>query len=168
MLSKRIAIAHAVQSVAAWPLLLHRHYTRREIVAAIGFVRAGAKGSIPQGGILKLADERRELLFVTLDKSGRSSSPSTRYRDYAISPVLFHWETQSSASVARESRRRYIESATNGWTFYLFVRTDPDATYAFLGPVRYEKHEGDRPIAITWRLETPMPAGLAERFKTLG
>jgi superfamily II DNA or RNA helicase/HKD family nuclease len=168
VLSERLSIARAVQPVAEWPLLLHRHYSRREIVAAIGFVRAGAKGSIPQGGILKLADERRELLFVTLDKSGKSFSPSTRYRDYAISTDLFHWETQSSASVARESGRRYIESATNGWTFYLFVRTDPEATYAFLGPVKYDKHAGDRPIAITWRIETPMPAGLAERFKTLG
>ena len=109
----------------------------------------------------------RELLFVTLDKSARRFSPEVRYRDYAISPERFHWETQNVASVSRPSGRRYIESPGNGWTFFLFVRTDPDAAYAFLGPVVYESHMGDRPIAITWRLEHPMPAALFDAYATL-
>ena len=29
--------------------------------------------------------------------------------------------------------------------------------YLFLGRATHVNHEGDRPIAITWRLETPMP-----------
>jgi hypothetical protein len=88
-----------------------------------------------QGGILQLKDVKRELLFVTLDKSGKDFSPTTRYRDYAISPELFHWETQGAASVSRPTGRRYLDSHTNGWSFYLFVRTDPEATFAFLGAV---------------------------------
>jgi len=121
---------------------------------------------IPQGGVLKI-DGNRELLFVTLDKSGKDFSPTTRYRDYAISPELFHWETQAAASVTRPSGKRYVESATNGWQFFLFVRTDPEAPYAFLGPIRYESHAGDRPIAITWRLVSPLTARLYERYATL-
>src|SRR5437764_15457871 len=39
---------------------------------------------------------------------------------------------QAAASVTRPSGRRYIESVTTGWTFFLFVRPDPDATFAFL------------------------------------
>lgn len=128
---------------------------------------AGEKKISLQAGILQLKEQRRELLFVTLDKSGKSFSPTTRYRDYAISPSLFHWESQATASVTRDSGRRYLESATNGWSFYLFVRTDPEAAFAFLGPVRYEAHTGDRPIAITWRLDWPMPAALYERYATL-
>ena len=93
--------------------------------------------------------------------------PPTRYRDYASSPELFHWETQAAASVTRPSGRRYIESATTGWAFFLFVRPDPDSTFAFLGPITYESHTGDRPIAITWRLATPMPAVLYDRYATL-
>ena len=107
------------------------------------------------------------MLFVTLDKSGKEFSPTTRYRDYAISPELFHWETQAAASVSRPSGRRYIDSASNGWTFFLFVRTDPEAAFAFLGPVRYESHAGDRPIAVTWRVATPMAAALYETYATL-
>ena len=130
-------------------------------------MKPGDKGKLPQGGILKLEEEQREILLVTLDKSDRSFSPSTRYRDYAISPSFFHWETQSWASVSRPSGRRYVESAENGWTFHLFIRTDPEAAYAYAGPAGYVQHEGDRPIAITWRLEHALPAVLYQRYATL-
>ena len=111
-----------------WPLALHRHYERREIVAAVGDLTPGEKIGVPQGGILKLAATKRELLFVTLDKSGGDFSATTRYRDYAISRELFHWETQGVASVASATGRRYIESGKNGWRFFLFVRSTPEET----------------------------------------
>ena len=167
VLEDRAALAEETYPAPEWPLALHRHYGRREILAAVGFVKPGERGVTPQSGVLKLDEAKRELLFVTLDKSGRGFSPTTRYRDFAISPQMFHWETQGVASVSRPSGRRYLESAENGWSFFLFVRTDPDAAYAFLGRVRYESHAGDRPIAIMWRLEHAMPAGLFERYATL-
>lgn len=166
VLSSRVPLPEDVFPVAEWPLALHRHYTRFEIAAAVGYKRAGDKAGVPQAGILKVHGQR-ELLFITLDKSGKSFSPTTRYRDYAISPQLFHWETQSVASVHGESGRRYIQSPANGWRFFLFVRTDPDAPYAFCGPAVYQSHEGDRPIAITWRLEHTLAAGLYQRYATL-
>lgn len=167
VLSARVPFVSDVTPVAEWGLALHRHYARREIMAAIGFVKVGDKGVIPQGGILKIEKEKRELLFVTLDKSAKSFSPSTHYRDYAISPSLFHWESQSSASHTRPSGKRYTESATNGWTFHLFVRTDTNASYAYLGPARLKSWEGDRPLAITWALEHALPAALFQRFSDL-
>jgi superfamily II DNA or RNA helicase/HKD family nuclease len=169
VLSERISVAQEVYPVGEWPLALHQRYSRREIVAAVGFVKPGQKGRTPQGGILKLDDEQRELLFVTLDKSGKSFSPNTRYRDYAISPTSFHWETQAAASVSRPSGQRYVDSPANGWRFFLFVREEPDAPdeYAFLGEARLVSAEGDRPIGITWELVNAMPARLFERFATL-
>ena len=47
------------------------------------------------------------------------------------------------------------------------MRTDPDAPYSFCGAGVYQSHEGDRPIAVTWRLETALPAGLYQRYATL-
>ena len=44
------------------------------------YVEAGRKSINIQGGILQL-DDKRELLFVTLDKSSNDYSPTTRYRD---------------------------------------------------------------------------------------
>ena len=61
-----------------------------------------------------------------------------------------------------------MESPGNGWSFYLIVRTDPEAPYAFCGQGVYQSHEGDRPIAVTWRLESALPAGLYQRYATLG
>jgi superfamily II DNA or RNA helicase/HKD family nuclease len=173
VLEDRVALAEQRQPVPAWPLALHRHYTRREIAAAVGFTRPGKKGVALQAGVLKLpaadGEPHRELLFVTLDKSGKAFSPTTRYRDYAVSPQLFHWETQSAASVTRPSGRRYLEgaNAAEPWQFYLFVRPDPEAAYAFLGRVHYQSHSGDRPIAILWRLEHAMPGALYDRYATL-
>lgn len=166
VLEDRVALPQDIYPVPDWPLALHRHYTRQEIAAAVGYAKPGAKGGVPQAGILKV-DGQRELLFITLDKSAKSFSPTTRYRDYAISPALFHWETQGVASVHKESGKRYVESPGNGWSFYLFVRTDPEAPYAFCGQGVFQSHEGDRPITVTWRLENALPAGLYQRYATL-
>jgi hypothetical protein len=35
--------------------------------------------------------------------------------------------------------------------------TREHSPYVFLGPADYVSHEGDRPMAITWRLRQPMP-----------
>ena len=84
------------------------------------------------------------------------------YRDFALSPELFHWESQSTTSSGSPTGQRYLHHRTNGSHILLFVReaktnslgTSP---YLFLGPADYVAHEGDRPIAITWRLRRPMP-----------
>lgn len=156
VLDGQIPFANDIYPVAEWPLALHRHYTRREIMVAVGDANEGETGSEPQGGVMMLKEEKRELLFITLDKSGKSFSPSTRYRDYAMSPKLFHWESQSAASVHRTGKR-YIESPGNGWTFHLFVRLNPDVTaFRYLGPATMKSWEGDKPIAIVWELEHAM------------
>ena len=43
---------------------------------------------------------RCNLLFITLRKSEALFSPSTRYRDLALGPALFHWESQSTTTTA--------------------------------------------------------------------
>jgi superfamily II DNA or RNA helicase/HKD family nuclease len=165
VLEERVPLPLDEYPVPDWPLALHRHYELREILAAVSFVLPEQKKKVPQGGILRLPAQRRELLFVTLDKSGSDFSPTTRYRDYALSRDRFHWETQAAASVTRPSGRRYIDSSE--WTFHLFVRPAPGTAYASLGPATYESHSGDRPVAITWRLAHPMPASLFDRYATL-
>ncbi len=167
VLDDRVSVSSAIYPESAWPLALHHHYTRREILTAVRVLSPGQKKYVVQSGILKLESPRAELLFVTLDKSGTEFSPTTRYRDYAISRDLFHWETQGAASTRRPSGRRYIDSPTSGFSFHLFVRSTPDDVYAYLGPVTYVSHAGDRPIAITWRLTHPMPASLFETYATL-
>jgi superfamily II DNA or RNA helicase len=171
LLHDRIGLANEIYPTPDWPLALHRHYSRREIMTAVGINAPGNKTNTPQGGIRMLPNPNglggNEILLVTLDKSDQSFTATTRYRDYAISPTLFHWETQGAAAVDRASGRRYLDSPGNGWRFHLFVRSHTDARYAYLGPAELVSHEGSRPIAITWRLTTPMPASLFDRFASL-
>ena len=115
-------------------------------------------------GVLKTTVNGRtvDAFFITLNKSEAKYSPSTMYRDYPISPQLFHWESQSTTSVASETGRRYIEG---GSTVILFVRRERNnefgtAPYTYLGDATYVSHTGDRPVAITWKLANPMPPDL--------
>ena len=104
---------------------------------------------------------------MTLVKEEKHFSPSTRYRDYAISPRLFHWQSQSATGPESMAGRRYVEQATNGNRFLLFVRKHQGDEFHFLGPVQYVSHEGSRPMSITWRLQHAMPAALYQQFATL-
>lgn len=167
ILADRVALAGDLRPVPEWPLVLHRHYIRREILAACGYWNESRK--VPQQqGVLRLKDERRELLFVTLDKSDRGFSPSTRYRDYAISRDRFHWETQNKVAAASDTARRYAEhDGPGGHEIYLFVQTRKDAPFAFLGRVRFARMQGSLPVQIVWRLDHPMPATLFDEYKTL-
>ena len=103
----------------------------------------------------------------TLDKTTKRFSPTTQYHDYAISPTLFHWQSQSTTSDTSPTGLRYIEQAKNGARFLLFVRATQDDQYRFLGPLTYLEHKGSRPISITWRLQAPIPAGLFQDYATL-
>ena len=103
--------AHAIESpriVPEWPLHIHRRYDRREVQTACGDMTPQRRRSHREG-VLRLADAKTELFFVTLDKSEGGFSPTTSYRDYAISRDLFHWETQNSAAEDTPTGRRYIE-----------------------------------------------------------
>jgi hypothetical protein len=151
---------------SAWPLEVHRHYGRREALAAVGWWTETARPESREG-VVRLPNDRAELFFVTLDKSEERFSPTTSYEDYAVSPELFHWQSQSVTSADSESGRRYREQSTNGWRFLLFVRPTVRDVYTYLGTVRYVSHRGSRPVSITWRLETPIPGRFLTAFTRL-
>ena len=47
----------------------------------------------------------------------------------------------------------------------LFGRLRPDdRAFWFLGPATYVRHQGERPMAITWRLQFPLPGDLFAQF----
>jgi superfamily II DNA or RNA helicase/HKD family nuclease len=147
------------------PLRVHARYTREEAVAALDYVDlAGRKPNSFREGVLFSAEANADAFFVTLNKSEADYSPTTMYRDYAISPSLFHWESQSSTSVASKTGQRYLHHESRGTHVLLFVREakltefGSGAPYLFLGEATYREHRGERPIAITWELRTPMPA----------
>lgn len=63
-----------------------------------------------------------DLFFVTLEKTEEKYSPTTMYRDYAVSPELFHWESQSVTSQASPTGQRHINHRQRDSNILLFVR----------------------------------------------
>ena len=147
------------------PLCLHAAYGVREVLTAVGWLTATRRAPF-QAGVLPLADRKTELLFVTLDKRA-GYHDRIAYHDYAISTERFHWQTQNSAGPDTPGGRRYLDSATNGWQFQLFVRPRKGEPYRACGPVALQSAEGDRPMSIVWRLLTPLPARLFREYSVL-
>ena len=146
------------------PLRVHARYTRVEILAAFG-VGKGARVDAWQTGVYWAPDAKADLLAFTLDKSGGGFSPTTRYQDYAISPSLVHWQSQSVTRAESDTGRRYREHARRGSSIVLFARLDQDdRAFWFVGPARYVSHEGERPMSIRWRLAHELPGDLFAQF----
>ncbi len=147
------------------PLQVHGSYTRLEILAALG-VRAD-KALVPswQSGVQWVDESRCDVFAFTLDKANGNFSPTTRYRDYALNRDLIHWESQSVTRADSETGRRYQEHVSRGSHVLLFARhRQSDRAFHFLGPARYVSHRSERPMAVTWRLEHPLPGDLFASF----
>ena len=146
-------------------LRVHARYQREEILAALGHASLARVPATFREGVLRSTEWNCDAFLITLKKADTDFSPTTMYRDYAISPDLFHWESQSTTSVDSPTGQRYLTHRDRGSSILLFVRdgktnemgTEP---YMFLGSADYVSHTGDRPIAITWKLERPMPFDL--------
>ena len=107
---------------------------------------------------------------ITLRTSEALFSPTTRTNDYAISPHEFHWESQSLTRETSPTGQRYIHHAERGSRVLLYrsaeafgyVREENrrgGVTMPFLclGIADYVSHEGERPMAIRWRLQRAIP-----------
>jgi superfamily II DNA or RNA helicase len=146
-------------------LELHSKYSRDEIMAAFNDIRKG-KLYLPREGVFYHKETKCNLLFVTLNKSEKDYSPSTMYRDYAISNTLFHWQTQSNTKPTTKKGIRHLEHKEKGITPLLFIRnqrnderreTEP---YFFVGPVKLNRWDGSQPMNIVWKVEEPLPADI--------
>lgn len=159
---------HASEEPAApnCPLFLHRQYMRDEVLVALGRSKdVGSRHS--QTGCFPIKDQNTELFFVTLDKSAKAFSPTTRYEDFAVSRTRFHWQSQSTTTPASAKGQHYIRQQQNQARFLLFVRTRPDEPFLYLGPLRFVSFTGSRPMSIYWDLERPMPAWFFELAASL-
>lgn len=153
---RTVALGGTLTSV---PLQIHARYQREEILAALGYASLQRKPNSFREGVLYASELNVDAFFVNLRKSEAEFSPTTMYRDYPISPTLFHWESQSGTRIASPTGQRYLNGTS---TVLLFVRESKEddfgtSPYLFLGPARYVTHQGEKPIAITWKLDHAMP-----------
>ncbi len=146
------------------PLQVHARYSRLEILAAFG-VGDGARVAAWQTGVRWVPEARADLLAFTLDKTEGAFSPTTRYRDYAVSRELIHWESQSVTRADSPTGKRYVEHVQLGSDVFLFCRMrQSDRAFWFLGPATYVEHTGERPMALVWKLHYRLPGDLFAAF----
>ncbi|MFE1793470.1 DUF3427 domain-containing protein [Streptomyces sp. NPDC059525] len=151
---------------ATLPLAVHASYSREEILPALGqsAIGAGIMPGIFREGVTWCEDIQTDALLITLEKDEKDFSPQTRYKDYAMNEVLFHWESQNRTSESSPTGMRYQNHVENGSHVLLFVRrfksTDIGGPQAWmlLGPADYVRHSGSKPMAIEWNLHHEMPA----------
>jgi len=185
-LRKQIAFRSEVSQLLAWnldhtrrptspllgahsgvPLALHAEYSREEILPALQAAELG--GFVPgnfREGVKWCEATNTDALMVTLTKDEKDFSPTTRYHDYALSPTLFHWESQNSTSPTSGVGLRYRQHRERGSHVLLFVRrfknTDSGGPqpWTLLGSVDFQSYEGSKPMAVVWQVRTPIPADI--------
>ena len=152
------------------PLDLHCTYTRDQLLVAMDFM----KPATVREGVKWLPEKQLDVFFVTLNKADKDYSPTTMYNDYSINESLFHWQSQSTTADNSPTGQRYIHHAERGSKVLLFVRefrsdrvTGGAEAYTYLGTASYVKHEGSRPMNITWHLDSPIPAKFLKKTNKL-
>jgi superfamily II DNA or RNA helicase/HKD family nuclease len=141
--------------LADLPLQVHARYSREEILAGLGHASLDKVPSTFREGVKYIPERNIDALFVTLTKTEETFSPTTMYKDYPIGRDQFHWESQSTTTLASPTGQRYVNNTS---TVLLFVRETKNydlgtRPYVFLGRARSISHTGERPVAITWQID---------------
>ena len=155
-----------------FPLHIHGRYNRDQILSALRLHKFDYKKPSREG-IINAPDLNTEALFVTLSKNDEMYSPTTMYKDYALSPFMFNWESQNRAAPDNASGLSYINHKKTEKKILLFVRESNNdlngytVSFVFLGPVEIDNYHGARPMSIEWKLSEPIPEYLLIESKKL-
>nr|WP_221301841.1 DEAD/DEAH box helicase [Texcoconibacillus texcoconensis] len=159
---KTLEIAHDFDF--STPLTVHSTYSKEQIMAAFDYFNEEECPAFREG-VKHFKDKKIDTFFITLNKSEKDFSPSTRYEDYAINERLFHWQSQSTLTESSPTAQRYIHHKENDHKIALFVReykkeNGYTAPFTFLGTCEYVRHYGEKPISFEWKLNEEMPPSL--------
>jgi hypothetical protein len=142
------------------PLAIHGSYTRLQALAAFGWQSCWS--GVPREGLFWLPTHSSSIMFVTLDKDSEGFTERTRYRDYAVSPSVFHWQSPAATYVESEVGQRILRAKQGLGTMWLFVRQGQkdefgSSPFCFMGAFRPTELQGERPISVTGELAVPLP-----------
>jgi len=154
-------------ALAHLPVLSHATYRRDELLAGLDYANATRSTAGHVSGVAWCEPTAVDALLINLRKDERAFTPTTMYRDYALSPRLFHWESQNATSPESPTGRRYVEHEAVGSHVVLFTREAPKGEvgtppFLCLGTATYKEHRGERPMAITWKLHRRMTADVVQ------
>lgn len=141
------------------PFALHARYTRDEIVAPF---RENPRSM--RQGTFRVEDFDLDVHLITLKKTERDFSPTTRYNDWFEAPDILHWESQSGTTQRSRTGKRLIH---NQGRHLVFVREEKGDPFLCIGFVREVLgFHSERPISLKWRLEHLVPDHLYVRLRS--
>jgi len=144
---------------------LHKPLTREEIPPLFNL---RFNTGLWQSGHVCPKGHSDQFLLVTLNKQGKLKEH--QYHDYFIDCDHFHWQSQNSTSTNVARGQAIINHQKNGSRVHLFVRRlklqgGKGAPFFYCGSVSYKSYEGEKPMSVTWLLDTSLPDYLLEEFK---
>jgi superfamily II DNA or RNA helicase/HKD family nuclease/diadenosine tetraphosphate (Ap4A) HIT family hydrolase len=149
-------------TVAADGARVGRAYSREQIPGLFGLSFSPMQWN--QGFI---PTPKHVFLLVTLDKSNMAEAH--RYQDHFEAADHFAWQSQNRTR--QQSRHGQIirHHAEQGITVHLFVRKQSKvgqraAPFTYCGEVEFVSWEGEKPISVQWRLQTPLSTRLLTDF----
>jgi len=152
-------------------LRLHAAYGSSEIKSLFGLASLEKSGSTGVG-VFHVKDRKTYIHLVTFRKEDKDFAPTTRYKDYPISPSILHWESQANTTQSSGTGMNYINYKDRGYTILFFARLEKKVNnetcpFIYLGPASdLKSYQGNRPISMIWELEQAMPAQLFEEART--
>jgi superfamily II DNA or RNA helicase len=141
---------------------LHSQYSRDEIVA----IFRDNPESMRQGTFY-VKELELDVHLVTLRKSEREFSPTTRYQDYFEANDLLHWESQSGTTVSSATGQRLVHGIGRHLFFVREQKADDGRTSSFmcLGFAKPIFSESEKPIKLLWKLDHLVPDHVYVRFR---
>ncbi len=137
---------------------LHQEFRREDIPALYGL--RYSPGNWNSGHV---SIPGRAILLTTLSKD--SMREGGEYTDHLEGPDRLVWSSQTSTAAEGKKGKELLQCIDNGTEIHVWLRRrKSDVAFVYCGLAAPLKHEGERPIHITWRLLTPISEELLKRF----
>jgi superfamily II DNA or RNA helicase/SOS-response transcriptional repressor LexA len=133
-------------------MLKGRRFFREEIPALFG---AEFNPGNWHSGHVVISEKNVHVLLITLNKQGKAEN--LRYQNHWIDDRHFSLQTQNQTTPANKRGREIINHEKLGIKLHLFVRdkkleSGKAAPFRYYGQVRYQKHEGSKPMSVSFEL----------------
>jgi len=164
-LTSEIALVARLKSVIdKLELQLHQSFMRADIPGLFGLEFNKA---IWEAGHVCPKNTNYQILLVTLNKQGKNKNE--QYHDYFLDEKTFHWQSQNSTGPTGKRGKGIVEHRATGSQMQLFVRKNKlqdgkAAPFTYCGQVDYQSHTAEKPMNVTWRLQTPLTEHLYSYF----